>query len=399
MQDATPLHELLADYWMELALPKGTVTYRSDVHGTTSTIDLVFVSEELTNKVISCDATDYQLPGADHFAINTVLDLQLQKTNKLARRNFCNTDWPEFRNRLIEELKQNTGPRVLTTPSQIDQAASRLTMCFKSTIEAIVPHSLPSSWQNRWWTKELTKSKEVVAKLSRRLKRDRFNRELQTEFNRARNQHKSAVTNAKNSHWKAFLADPDEGKLWTACKMIAKGPTDGSTAKIPPLQTTNPMQKATSNDEKSKVFFPVFFPPPPSSPAALDNDFPIPLPFTPPTTYQLRRNILKQSPYKAPGPDGIPNVALRECIDIIIHPLHSILTAILKLQHFPTEWLEFSTIVVRKPGKPDYTAAKAYRPIALFKSFYKVLTSTICEILSDITERHELLPPQHFCED
>jgi hypothetical protein len=160
--------------------------------------------------------------------------------------------------------------------------------------------------------------------------------------------------------------------------MLAKGPTDGSTTKIPPLQTANTTQKAIGNDEKSKVFFPVFFPPPPSSPAVFNDNFPRPLPFTPPTILQLCRNILKQSPYKAPGPDGIPNIALRETINIISRPLYSILTAIIKLQHFPIHWLEFSTVVVRKPGKPDYTAPKAYRLITLFKSFYKVLTSTMC---------------------
>jgi Reverse transcriptase (RNA-dependent DNA polymerase) len=55
-----------------------------------------------------------------------------------------------------------------------------------------------------------------------------------------------------------------------------------------------------------------------------------------------------------------------------------------------------TTVVLRKPMKPDYTKPNAYRPIALENTIEKVLESVITDILSYLTESYELLPPQRF---
>ena len=64
--------------------------------------------------------------------------------------------------------------------------------------------------------------------------------------------------------------------------------------------------------------------------------------------------------------------------------------------HFPKPFKHTTTIVLRKPGKPDYTVTKAYRPIALENTLGKVLESVMADTMSYITETHELLPAQHF---
>ena len=48
------------------------------------------------------------------------------------------------------------------------------------------------------------------------------------------------------------------------------------------------------------------------------------------------------------------------------------------------------------PGKPDYTIGKAYRPIALENTLGKVLESVMADIISYLTETHELLSAQQF---
>ena len=55
-----------------------------------------------------------------------------------------------------------------------------------------------------------------------------------------------------------------------------------------------------------------------------------------------------------------------------------------------------TTVVLRKPSKPDYTKSKAYRPIALENTLRKVLESIIADMVSYLTETHELLPAQHY---
>ena len=59
-------------------------------------------------------------------------------------------------------------------------------------------------------------------------------------------------------------------------------------------------------------------------------------------------------------------------------------------------WKEFITVVLRKPGKPNYDTPKAYRPIALLNTMWKVVTAIIANHITYITEKHQLLPANHF---
>ena len=76
--------------------------------------------------------------------------------------------------------------------------------------------------------------------------------------------------------------------------------------------------------------------------------------------------------------------------------LQHLLQASLNLGYFPKAFKKTTTVVLRKPAKPDYTKAKAYRPIALENTIGKVFESVIADILSYLTEAHELLPANHF---
>ena len=59
-------------------------------------------------------------------------------------------------------------------------------------------------------------------------------------------------------------------------------------------------------------------------------------------------------------------------------------------------WREFTTVVLRKPGKPNYELPKAHRPIALISTMAKILTAIVAENLSRVVEQHQLLPKTHF---
>ena len=52
--------------------------------------------------------------------------------------------------------------------------------------------------------------------------------------------------------------------------------------------------------------------------------------------------------------------------------------------------------MLRKPGKPNYELAKAYRPIALLSMIAKVLTAIVAQDISWLVEQHQLLPSMHF---
>src|ERR1700733_575712 len=59
------------------------------------------------------------------------------------------------------------------------------------------------------------------------------------------------------------------------------------------------------------------------------------------------------------------------CVDLIINHLFFIFQDILQLDTYYEPWLRSTTIVLQKPGKPSYSAPKAYRPIGLLDTTVK----------------------------
>ena len=100
------------------------------------------------------------------------------------------------------------------------------------------------------------------------------------------------------------------------------------------------------------------------------------------TQQEIEKALQKLPNDKAPGPDGIPNVIYKRCADLLLPFLGPLFRATFQLQYYPNEWKTYTTIVLRKPGRPDYTIPKAYRGIALLNNISKILTSCIAEDLS-----------------
>ncbi|EED15976.1 reverse transcriptase, putative [Talaromyces stipitatus ATCC 10500] len=98
----------------------------------------------------------------------------------------------------------------------------------------------------------------------------------------------------------------------------------------------------------------------------------------PPITLdEVQTAVTNVKPDKAPGPDGIPNLVLQRLLPTI-------------------EAYLSTTVILRKPGKPDYSDPKAYRPIALLSTIGKALESVLARRLSYLVEQYDLLPKQHI---
>ena len=105
---------------------------------------------------------------------------------------------------------------------------------------------------------------------------------------------------------------------------------------------------AFTNIEKSQILAKTFFPLKPA-------DIGIPKGYAYPKVCnkvdniskdQILHHLQKLKPFKAPGPDGIPNIVLTRCADLLIDRLLTIYKAILKkgLQYLP--WIKFTTMVL-----------------------------------------------------
>ena len=194
----------------------------------------------------------------------------------------------------------------------------------------------------------------------------------------------------------------EDTDIWTANKYTSTSNAEGFNARIPTLKTkTGEVEtEAVSNEDKSKVLAKAFFPSKRANSGSnptTEEETPDPaVEMDPLTKDQVTKHLAKLKPYKAPGPDGIPNIVLTKCADMIADRLFYIYDTMIIQEIFYEPWKEFTTVVLRKPGNPKYNVPKAYRPIALINTQVKVLTAILAEQMMYYAETHNLLPDNHF---
>ncbi|GFT06608.1 probable RNA-directed DNA polymerase from transposon X-element [Trichonephila clavipes] len=99
---------------------------------------------------------------------------------------------------------------------------------------------------------------------------------------------------------------------------------------------------------------------------------------TPPLTSPLEvRGIIKKLPNrKSPGPDQIPNIALKYLpINAITH-LTKVNNRCLINCHFPTQWKIANVVMLPKPNQ-DHKFSQNYRPISLLNTTAKIFERII----------------------
>ena len=109
------------------------------------------------------------------------------------------------------------------------------------------------------------------------------------------------------------------------------------------------------------------------------------------TTEEMARTISHLSNNTAPGPDGIPNEALKTCGPLIAPWLTDVARACFAIGYYPRLRRAMTTFVLRKEGKADYSFPGSYRPIALENTLSKILERVIADRMADTAEEHALL--------
>ena len=70
----------------------------------------------------------------------------------------------------------------------------------------------------------------------------------------------------------------------------------------------------------------------------------------------------------------------------------SLTNACFRLSYFPKQFRHARTIVLRKPGKSNYSDPGAWRPIALLSTLGKIMETVLARKITDLAENHRLLP-------
>ncbi|KAI2867955.1 hypothetical protein CBS115988_10984 [Aspergillus niger] len=200
-----------------------------------------------------------------------------------------------------------------------------------------------------------------------------------------------AIEKAKTAHWKQFLDRAGEGRLWKAATYMR--PRE-SWSSVPALKVDN--RSVTGNQEKAEAFMDTFFPT--MAPAQEETPIRIPaeLPWQPITELEVYRSLQAAKSSTAPGEDGLPMLIWKRLWGHLGNLITRIFAASIDLGYHPRKWRSARIVVLRKPGKSDYSIPGAYRPISLLNTLGKLLEAVMARRLSYLAEHYGLLPDTQF---
>ncbi|GKU14944.1 unnamed protein product, partial [Fusarium langsethiae] len=386
--EADPIIDLMNDFMLRSLLRRGTKTWQGGDYETT--IDLVLASEELADANTKCaiHGTEH---GSDHRTIETAFDISDPTPKPGERLLFKNAPWKEINRRISDTLRDRP------TGNTVQQKTDRLMSAVSEAVQALTPRAIPSPYAKRWWTDDLTQMRHIYtywrnrARAARRAGQN--SSDLESSATAAAKQYHDAIRQRKMNHWKEFLADNDN--IWKVAKYMKAG-DDAAFGKVPQL-TRADGTKTTDHQEQAEELLAKFFPPLPDNiedEGLRQQRAPVKMPKL--TMEEVERRLWETKSWKAPGEDGLPAIVWKQVWPSVRHDVLDIFQASLEEGTIPKQWRHARIIPLKKPGKQDYTIAKAWRPISLLATLGKVLESVVAERISHAVEAHGLLPTNHF---
>jgi len=391
---ADTLIKITEEKRLYLLTEPGTITWENS--RSCQTLDLTFSSEPIRESIKHCRIREDLDTGSDHKPIQTTLQIErVKKGPQQVRPQWKKADWKAICTSLQGRLQALTLDP-LETKAELDRATQRIQEIIQQTIEQMVPKAKPSSFARITWTAESQRLVKQTRRLRRIWGQDRTEASLQAYLASSKAKGKQ-IRRDTNLAWRRLITEgtDKEQKIWK----IAKWARDkaGQQTALPqfPVMTNSQGEEITTYKGKADLLAGHFFPEPKLADLSdlQGTSYPEPFPISSKVTEEEILGILRRlPPNKAPGPDGIQNTFLKACRYTLAPTLARLFTACLQRQHHPNPFKHSITVALRKPQKPDYTKAGAYRPIALLNTLAKVLEAVVARRISKEAEQRKLLP-------
>ncbi|CAB0039551.1 unnamed protein product [Trichogramma brassicae] len=227
-----------------------------------------------------------------------------------------------------------------------------------------------------WWTPEIADLRRSCLRARRLFQRSRGQHDEETHsanYASARRLLRVAIKTSKTSVLEAALRRGQQRRL---------GQKPYRICHVTPRM---PAGKQPSSPLLVRGAVAALFPRVPSGPALrLPRRAEEPIPAV--TLEELKGAQSRIKERSAPGPDGIPNSALKIAIATRPDIFLRVYTMCLETGVFPSGWKRQRLVLLPKPGKPP-DEPSSYRPLCMLDTAGKILERIICDRLEAFTER------------
>jgi hypothetical protein len=182
----------------------------------------------------------------------------IRKPSHLTPRT--SADWEKIGKEIQDLFKR---PRELDSAEALDTVVERLTSTTANTVDKHTPDLRPSPYSKRWFTADLKAQLKDVNRLRHKWQEscvevgraDSGTMAMFEDMRQSRRAWTRTIEKAKTSHWKQFLDEAGEGKLWKAATYMKPRDPWGC---IPALKIGD--RELVDNAEKAQAFMGSFFP-------------------------------------------------------------------------------------------------------------------------------------------
>ncbi|KAJ2952394.1 hypothetical protein O0L34_g4681 [Tuta absoluta] len=393
---------------------RGQIRYTSCVDITTCSISLLGRAENWR--------LDNELTCSDHKAILFELTAGKPTGVEIKRQtrkfNTKKAKWSQFRSKLEQLCIENNINIHEIEQIENTENLEKMVIAYTNSVGEACDAAIPLIVNKKkiglpWWTEELEELKMEMIRKKRRFSNAAPIRKalVVRKYLDAKEKYETEARKAPTTSWKKFCGKQDRESMWDGIYRVI-GRTTTRKDDVPLLK----QEKVLNSQESAKFLAETFYPEDNidgerathkeiRNKANQVNEWQHGDPCDPPFTAQeLKWAVLSFNPKKAPGIDGFTADICKAAISHDIELFLALVNKCLSLSHFPTIWKEAVVVVLRKPGKNDYTHPKSYRPIGLLPVLGKIVEKMLVKrirwhTLPEMSRQQFGFTPQRSTED
>ncbi|CAB0040424.1 unnamed protein product [Trichogramma brassicae] len=343
----------------------------TDRVGGSSIVDLTFVCETLTPRVLSWTVSGLYT-HSDHQAIVFEIEDDGASSGPSTRRSY---GW-NARTLDVDRFSAIVSGASVAPGTAEDMASSLMSVitgaCDASMSKANLCRRREPVY---WWTAEIADLRRSCQRARRLSQRSRGRHDEETHsanYASARRLLRVAIKTSKRRCWRQ-LCDEVDNDVW------------GKPYRIAMSRLGCPRAKQPSSPLLVRGAVAALFRRVPSGPALrLPRRVEEPIPAV--TLEELKGAQSRIKERSAPGPDGIPNSALKIAVAARPDIFLRVYTTCLETGDFPSSWKRQRLVLLPMPGKPP-DEPSSYRPLCMLDTAGKILERIICDRLEAFTER------------